>query len=63
MVEIRRCRVKDVVPNSLILSRRNRVGTKDGANPIANCVEVDGSIGPVKICGHLVVLEEPSRVR
>jgi hypothetical protein len=63
MVEIRRCRVKDVVPNSLILSRRNWVGTSDGANPITNYVEADRLIGPEKVCGHLAILEEPTRVR
>ena len=63
MVEIRRCRVKNIVPHSLILSRRNRVGTSKEANPIANCVEADRLIGPEKVCGHLAILEEPSRVR
>lgn len=63
MVEIRRCRVKDVVPNSLILSRRDRMDTSYGANPIANYIEADRLIGPEKICGHLAILEEPTRVR
>lgn len=63
MVEIRRCRVKDIVPHSLVLSRRNRVGTSKETNPIANCVEADRLIGPEKVCGHLAILKEPSRVR